>query len=248
MFSTIWHLFFFDPIYNGLVALVDVVPFGDVGIAIILLTVIVKAALLPVSLSAARTQRVMREIEPKLSAIKERTKDDREALARETLAVYREAGVNPFSSILLLFIQIPIVIALYLAVYRGGGIPLPDINVALLYSFIPTPEIASMMFLGLVDIAAKSLPLAILAGVTQFFQAHVSFSGMPPTVPSDKPSFKDDFARSMQMQMKYVMPIVIFFFAYTISASVALYFVVSNVLGIAQEYIVRAKHAAPKAT
>jgi YidC/Oxa1 family membrane protein insertase len=245
MFSTIWHTFFFDPIYNGLVFLIDIVPHGDIGVAIIVLTIVVKVALLPVSLSAARTQRVMREIEPQLKEIKERTKDDREALARETLQVYREAGVNPFSSILLLFIQIPIVIALYLAVYRGGGIPLPDINTALLYSFIPTPTTVTMLFLGIVDMAAKSLPLALLAGVTQFIQAHISFSGASAPVAKDAaPSFKDDFARSMQMQMKYVMPIVIFFFAYTISASVALYFAVSNILGIIQEYIVRARHAA----
>lgn len=242
MFSTIWHTVFFDPIYNGLVSLVDIVPDGDVGIAIILLTIIVKTILLPVSLSAARTQRVMRDIEPKLAEIKERTKDDREALARETLATYRDAGVSPFSSIFLLFIQIPIVIALYLSVYTGGGVRLPDINVAILYSFVPVPTDASMLFLGLIDIAAKSLPLAILAGVTQFFQAQVSFPAPAPKVEGAKPSFKDDFARSMQLQVKYVMPVIIFFFAYTISASVALYFVVSNLLGIAQEYIVRLRH------
>jgi YidC/Oxa1 family membrane protein insertase len=242
MFSTIWHSVFFDPIYNGLIFLIDIVPGGDVGIAIILLTIIVKAILLPVSLSAARTQRVMRDVEPKLAEIKERTKDDREALARETLAAYRDAGVSPFSSIFLLFIQIPIVIALYLSVYTGGGVRLPDINVGILYSFIPNPENASMLFLGLIDIAAKSLPLAVLAGVTQFFQAHVSFPAPAPKVEGAKPSFKEDFARSMQLQVKYVMPVIIFFFAYTISASVALYFVVSNLLGIAQEYIVRRTH------
>lgn len=242
MLSTIWHTVFFDPIYNGLIFLVDVVPGGDVGIAIIILTVIVKVFLLPVSLSAARTQHVMRDIEPKLAEIKERTKDDREALARETLAAYRDAGVSPFSSIFLLFIQIPIVIALYLSVYSGGGVRLPDVNTAILYSFIPTPETASMLFLGMVDIAAKSLPLAVLAGVTQFFQARLSFPTPAPKVEGAKPSFKDDFARSMHLQVKYVMPIIIFFFAYTISSSVALYFVVSNLLGIAQEYIVRMRH------
>jgi membrane protein insertase Oxa1/YidC/SpoIIIJ len=102
-----------------------------------------------------------------------------------------------------------------------------------------------MLFFGIADMAAKSLPLALLAGVTQFIQAHISFSGASAQVAKDAaPSFKDDFARSMQMQMKYVMPIVIFFFAYTISASVALYFAVSNILGIIQEYIVRARHGA----
>lgn len=242
MFSTIWHTLFFDPIYNLLVFFIDVIPGGDVGVAIIILTIIVKIALLPLSLSAARTQRVMREIEPKLTELKEKLKDDREAHARAMMGLYKEAGINPFSSILLLFIQIPIVIALYLAVYSGGGVPLPDINADLLYAFIPIPLTASMLLFGLFDIAAKSVPLAVLAGVTQFFQAKLAFPTQPKPAAGTKPSFKDDFTRSMQMQMRYVMPVLIFFFAYTISASVALYFVVSNILGIAQELIVQKRH------
>lgn len=244
MFSSIWHNFFFDPIYNGLVFLIDTVPGGDIGVAIVLLTVVVKIILLPLSLKAARTQRAMQDIEPKLAEIKEKFKDDREGLAKAMLELYKTAGVNPFASILLLFIQIPIVIALYLSVYRGGGVPLPDINSALLYSFVLAPETASMLFLGTVDIAAKSLPLAALAGITQFIQAYLAFPHPKKRLDTDKPSLKDDFARSMQMQMRYVMPILIFFFAYTISASVALYFAVSNVLGIAQEFIVRKYHPA----
>ena len=242
MFASIWHNFFFDPIYNGLIFLIDTIPGGDVGIAIIVLTVVVKMGLLPLSLSAARTQRVMRDIEPKLAEIKEKFKEDREGLARAMMALYKDAGINPFSSILLMFIQIPIIIALYLSVYSGGGIKLPDINTDLLYSFVPVPATASMLFLGFMDIAAKSLPLAVLAGATQFFQARLAFPAPVKRAEGAAPSFKDDFARSMQMQMRYVMPILIFFFAYTISASVALYFVVSNILGIIQELIVQRRH------
>lgn len=241
MFTTIWHSFFFDPIYNGLVFLIDVVPGGDVGLAIILLTIVVKTGLLPLSLSATRTQRAMREIEPELARIREEYKDDREGLARAMMDLYAKAGIKPFSSILLLFIQIPIVIALYFSVASGGGVKLPDINTEVLYSFITVPEQASMLFFGIVDMAAKSLPLALLAGVTQFFQAHLTFPAVPKRTEGTPASFKDDFARSMQMQMRYVMPVMIFFFAYSISAAVALYFTVSNVLGVAQELIVR-KH------
>lgn len=248
MFSTIWHTFFFDPIYNLLVFFIDVIPGGDVGAAIIVLTVIVKIALLPLSLSAARTQRVMREVEPKLTALKEQYKEDREGHARAMMALYKDAGINPFSSILLLFIQIPIVIALYLSVYSGGGIPLPQINADLLYSFIPVPLAASMLFLGVFDIASKSVSLAFLAGLTQFFQAKLAFPAQPKPAEGTKPSFKDDFTRSMQMQMRYVMPVLIFFFAYTISASVALYFVVSNILGIIQELIVKKRHSETEVT
>jgi len=240
MFSTIWHTFFFDPVYNGLVFFVDVVPGGDVGVAIILTTIVVKVVLLPLSIKAAKTQVVMREIEPKLKALKEKITDKQEQ-ARAMMELYKESGVNPFASIFQLFLQIPIIIALYLSVYSGGGVALPDINTSLLYGFVPTPETISMMFLGMVDIAARSLPLAVLAGLTQFFHAQLSIPKPEPRKEGEAVSLKNDFARSMQTQMRYVMPVLIFVVAYTISASIALYFTVSNLAAIAQELYIK-KH------
>ena len=242
MFGYIWHTFFFDPVYNALVYFINVVPGGDVGLAIVATTVVVKFVLLPLSLKAARTQRVMRTLEEPLKALKEKYKDNkdkREEQAREMMALYREAGVNPFASILLMFIQIPIIIALYFAVFSGGGVALPGINTDLLYSFVPSPEAISVMFLGLMDITARSLPLAILAGVTQYFHARISIPAPEPAAPDQKPDFKTDFTRIMQTQMRYVLPLVIFFVAYTISAAIALYFVVSNLVNILQELFVK---------
>lgn len=241
MFSFIWHTFFFNPIYNSLVFFIDVVPGGDIGIAIILTVILVKLVLLPVSLKAARTQFLMNEMEPKMKEIKEEFKDNREEQARRTLELFQENKVNPFSSIILLFIQIPIVIALYFAVSRGGGVHLPDINTAVLYSFVPTPETVSMYFLGMMDIAAKSVTLALLAAVTQYLHTHLSMPKLAPRDPNVEPSFKDDFNRSLQLQMRYMMPIIIFIAAYSISAAIALYFTISNLMSIAQEYVVRHK-------
>lgn len=237
--SWLWHTFFFDPIYNGLVFFIDAIPGGDVGLAIIAITIVVKLFLLPLSIKAAKMQKVMREVEPKLKELKEKHKDDREALARATMEVYREAGLNPFSGILLMFIQIPIVIALYYSVYKGGGVPLPDINDGLLYSFIPSPETIDMIFLGFVDIAQKSLPLAILAGLTQALHSHLSLPKLEPRKEGEQPSMSSDFARSMNLNMKYVLPAIIGFVAYTLSASVALYFTVSNLFAIGQELVLR---------
>ncbi len=241
MWGMIWHTFFFDPVYNGLVFFIDVVPGGDVGIAIILITIVVKSLLLPLSIKAVKTQYGMRLIEPELKALKEKFKDKREEQAKAMMDLYKKAGINPFASILLLFIQIPVIISLYFSVSRGGGIPLPAINVDILYSFIPNPTVVSMSFLGFLDIAARSLPLAILAGTTQFIQARLAVPASAPKKEGSAPSFKDDFARSMQLQMRYVMPVIIFVFAYTISAAIALYFTVSNLMAITQELIVR-KH------
>lgn len=239
--SFIWHTFFFDPIYNSLVFFIDVVRGGDVGIAIICTVILVKCVILPISLKAARTQLIMRELEPKLAHIKEIYKDKREMQALKTMELFREAKINPFSSILLLFIQIPIVIALYFSVYSGGGIKLPDINTALLYSFIPTPETVNMIFLGIIDITTKSLPLAFFAGVTQFIHTNLTLPTPKARDPKAEPNFKDEFTRSMHIQMKYVMPILIFVVAYTTSAAIALYFTISNLMAIGQEYVVRRK-------
>lgn len=238
MWSTLWHTVFFDPIYNGLIFIAGHVPGMDVGIAIILLTIIVKLILLPLSLKAARTQYQMRAVEPELNRIKEHYKDNREALGRETLLVYKNAGINPFASILPALLQIPVIIALYFVVYSGGGVKLPVVNEALLYDVVAAPVGLSMLFLGFVDIAGKSVVLALLAGVTQYISGVLS---LPPLKPKGEgaPSFKDDLARSMQLQMRYVMPLIILFVAYTVSAAVALYFVVSNLMMIVQEYIVR---------
>jgi YidC/Oxa1 family membrane protein insertase len=242
MFLTFWHALCFDPIYNLLIFILDHVPGGDLGVAIIILTVLIKLILLPLSLRAAKTQYVMRTLEPELASIKEKHNGDRERLARETMDAYKNAGINPFASIFLTFIQLPIIFALYFSVSRGGGVPFPHINTALLYSFIPAPTVVNMIFLGLVDIAARNWPLALLAGITQFFQTKISLPALPSkkeNTPADtKPSFKDDFARSMQMQMRYVMPVIIFFVAYRFSATIALYFLVSNIMAIAQEFVV----------
>jgi YidC/Oxa1 family membrane protein insertase len=237
--SYIWHTFFFDPVYNALVFFIDIIPGGDAGLAIIATVVVVKFILLPLSIKAAKTQKILRDIEPKLREIKEKFKDKREEQAKAMMAVYSEAGMNPFASILLFFIQIPIVIALYLAVSKGGGVILPDINTELLYSFIPNPGQANMNFLGLINITEKSLLLAALAGVTQYFQVKLMMPALPPRDPNAAPDFKEDFMRNMQLQMRYVMPFLIFFAAYFISAAIALYFFVSNLVGIAQEFYVK---------
>jgi YidC/Oxa1 family membrane protein insertase len=230
-----------DPVYNVLVFFIDTIRGGDVGLAIIATVIVVKVILYPLSLKAVKTQKLQRELEPVMKEIKEKHKDNREELARATMAAYKDAGMNPFASILVLLVQLPFLIALYLAVSSGGGVQLPGINTNLLYSFIPQPGVVSMDFIGLFNIAEKSVVLALLAGVTQFIATWLSMPALPPKVPDAKEGFKEDFARNMQLQMKYVMPMMITFIAYTFSSAIALYFIISNIVTITQEFFIR-KH------
>ena len=234
MISTLFNAVFYNPIYNALVALVTFIPGSDVGIAVILVTIVIRLLLLPFSLSAARTQRAMKSLEPKLKELKERNKDSKEKIALETLALYREAQVNPFASILMVFIQIPVLLALYFVFFYE---PLSTINTARLYAFTPIPSNASLEFLGLLSVAGKSVVLAILAGTTQFYQAHLALSGTMK--PSDTKGMQNDFQRIMGLQLKYVFPFLIIAISYTTSGAIALYFITTHIAGVFQEIHVR---------
>ncbi len=233
MISSLFNAVFYNPIYNVLIALVALVPGSDVGIAIILITILIRLLLLPFSLSAARTQHSMRLIEPKLKALKEKHKGNKEKEALETLSLYKEEKINPFASIITAIIQIPFLLALY---WVFAYEPFPAINVARLYAFTPIPHAVSLEFLGIISVAGKSLFLAILAGITQFYQAHMALSG---TMKPSKNSGKADFQKIMGMQMKYVFPFLIATISYTTSGAIALYFIATNLVGVLQEWHVR---------
>jgi YidC/Oxa1 family membrane protein insertase len=231
--SSLFHAAFYNPIYNALVALIAIVPGGDVGVAVILLTISIRLILLPFSLSAARTQRAMKLLEPKIKELKETHKDDKEREAIETLALYKAAEVNPFASILTAFIQIPVLLALYW-VFRYESFTI--VNVARLYSFTPIPHSVSLEFLGIVSVMGKSMFLAVCAGLTQFLQAHMALSGTMKPSPNGK---QGDFQKILGLQLKYVFPFLIAAISYTTSGAVALYFIATNLAGSAQEWHVR---------
>jgi len=241
MFNNIWHTFFFDPVYNALIFFIDVIPGGDVGLAIIATVLLVKTILLPISIKAAKTQKTMREIEPQLKELKEKHKDDRQAQAQAMMQLYKDVGMNPLASIVLIFIQIPFIIALYFSVYSGGGVALPKINLDILYSYLQEPAVITMNFLGSIDITGKSLLLALGAGITQYIFVSLTMPKLAPRDEKVEQSLKDEFIRNMHLQMRYVMPVIITVVAYTISAAIALYFLVSNLVNIGQEYFIR-KH------
>lgn len=231
--SFLYHTFFFDPLYNILVLLFKVLPWADAGIIIILLTVLVRLIIYPLSRKAVLTQMKMSEIAPELALIKEKYKDKAEEQAKLTLALYREKSINPFSGILVIIIQIPIILALYQIFLH-----FPEVNTSLLYSFVMAPDRINTTFLGLLDITAKNIPLAFLAALSTFFQFQSSMKGQ--SSPKGN-SFGDNLTRSMQTQMKYFFPIIVFFVSYRISGAIALYWITTNLFSIAQEFFIRKK-------
>lgn len=234
MISSIFHTVFYNPLYNGLVFLIDIIPGGNIGVAVIVFTIVVKLILMPLSKGAVVTQLKMKELEPELSKIKEKYKDNPQEQGKKMLEFYKANQLNPFAGILLMFIQIPIILALAFIFFKGG---LPNIDASLLYSFVDVPRAVSTHFLGFIDVSVRNIFLGALAGITQFFQVQFSVPPYKPT--GNAPSFKDDLARSMNVQMRYVLPAIVFFVSLGVSGAVALYWVTSNLFTIAQELYFR---------
>lgn len=238
MISSIFNTVIYEPLYNGIVLLMDVLPWADLGIIVILFTLFIRLALFPLSKKAVRTQLAMKQIQPELDAIKKEYADDRQKQAEEMMRLYQTYNINPFSGILLLLIQLPIIFGLYFIFLRSG---FPAINTDILYSFVSVPSEISIAFLGLIVMTEKSVGLAVLTSVTQFIQSRIALPEQKEKKPLDERTFGDDLARSMQLQMRYVLPVIIGFIAYSLSAMIALYWVTSNVFSIGQEIFLKRK-------
>jgi YidC/Oxa1 family membrane protein insertase len=234
--SALYNNLLVEPIYNTFVAIFNIFPTFGAGLAIIFITILVRLALFPLSRKAVRAQVEMQNLAPELESIKAKYKDNQEEQARRTLALYKERGVNPFSGILVLLIQLPVIFALYHIFISTG---FPEIRADLLYSFVNMPDTVSPFFFG-ADLTAKSAILALLAAISTYYQIKFA-SPVKPKAKSGATSFGDDLAKSMQTQMKYFFPVMVFFIAYTISGVVALYWLTTNVFTIGQEIFVRNK-------
>jgi YidC/Oxa1 family membrane protein insertase len=233
----LYTILIYNPLYNGLVLLINAVKFApwiDAGIVVVIFTIIVRLILFPISKKAVRTQAMMKLVEPELAAIKEKYKTDKQAQALHTMNFYKEKKINPFSSIILLLIQLPIIIALYRIFYSTG---FSTVHTELLYSWVSVPPAISTMFLGLVDVTHKSIILAVLAAVSQFFQISLSTPKIQKKTAGS--SFQDDFARNMQVQMKYILPFFILFVSYQVAGALAIYWTTSNLFMIGQELYIR---------
>lgn len=236
----LWDTLLYHPFVNLLAFLVSVIPGGDLGIAVILLTIIVRLLLYPLTQKSIEGQAKMNLLAPEITKIKE-SGASKEEQAKMTFDLYKKHKTNPFSGCLLVLIQIPVILALYFVFSKGISI-----DSSLLYSFVPRPETLNTMFLGLINISDKSLILALLAGISQYFQAH--YMPHPPTPKKDSKDFAASFQKSLQMQMKYFFPIFIFILLYTdflgvsLSGAVALYWITNNIFAILQQIRADKKH------
>ncbi len=232
-----WNTLIIEPMVNALLWIYSLV--GNFGIAIILFTILIRLITHPLTASQVKSTAKMTELQKskKWQEMQKKYKDDKNKLAQEQMALYKELGINPMGSCLPMLIQFPIIIGLYQSVTRvmaGSPFQLLDLS-KLIYPFINASELIPLksqflwMNMGQPErlvIFGVGIPvLTILVVITTFLQSKLMTP--PPANPGDQ-------AAQMSKMMNLYMPLLMGYFAYTLNAGLALYFVVGNLVGIAQ--------------
>ena len=243
MFESLINFFYiilYQPLFNCLVVLYDYVSWRDFGIAIIFLTLIIRVLLYPTSVKAVVSQRSLQKLQPQISELQKKYKNDKERQAKEILDLYKKEKINPFSGLLLALIQLPILLALY-RVFWGGLNPEQLVG---LYKFVLNPGHINPLFIHLIDLSKPSIIFAILAGLTQYFQTKMLLPPSPQT--SNNQSKEADISMVMQKQMVYFMPVFTVIILISLPSALGLYWTISGLFSIIQQYFIFNKHGKPE--
>src|SRR3989344_1893823 len=233
--ASLYTAVFYQPIFNVLILLYNVIQGKDLGGSIILLTALFRFVMLPLSMKAAITQKNSAELQPRVKEIQEKFKTNKDQQARELLSLYQKEKVNPFAGILPLLIQIPILLPLFQVFGKG----LQAEQISNLYWFVQNPVHLNPMFLGFLDLQARSLWIGVVAAVFQFIQSKQMMPKPSLTAPR-----KNDFASSMQNSMVYFSPLLTLAILPQLPAAVGLYWITTSAFSIWQQWYINRKSEA----
>jgi len=250
-FKSIWRIFFWKPVYNSFIG--SLIATGrDLGLAVILLTIIIKLLLFIPTQAGMKAQRKMQTLQPELEKIKSRYAGNQQQIAMKTMELWKKHNVNPIASILPMLMQFPFLIALFYVIQDG----LSKDQSFFLYSWnwikdFDYTGINTNLFdiLPLLQTPLQHLPslwLPVLVGIVQYFAMKLSFAKMKEMREKNKNAPKGKgFMAEMQQEFAkmsgvfvYVLPIMVFGFTLFMPAAVGLYWLVSTAFSIGQQYAV----------
>lgn len=221
--TAIFDTLLYTPLFNFLVFLYNTVAFGDFGIAIVFLTVIIRLVMSPLSIRAFRSQKILSELQPKIQEIQKKFKENPQKQTQEVMALYKDHNTNPFSGCFLLLVQLPVLLALYRVSVAGFG----ESSLAALYSFVEKPEFLNNFFLGIFELTKRSIILSLVAGAVQFFQMKLSL-----------PRIKQSSAASLNEQMLYFFPLITIIISLSFPAGLPLYWIATTAFSILEQLYV----------
>lgn len=260
---SLFDLVLVQPIFNILVFIYGIIPGHDFGIALILFTILIRIALWPLVRKQLHQTKLMRKIQPELARIKKRSNGNKQLEAQLMMELYREKGVNPFSSIGILILQLPIFIALYAVVRiiteNDENIPKYTYHflesVPFIGNLVDNPHSFNESLLGIVSLSKHAIEtggavywpvfiLAILAGVLQFFQSKQllpqakdgrKLRDMLKDQASGKQVDNTELSAAMSGRMVYLFPVLTFFVSIYLAGALTLYLAVTSAVAIFQQ-------------
>lgn len=252
--AQIFNNFFFYPILNLLVVFYKVFLFiklpGAFGLAIIALTVFVRLLLHPFFKQQLETSKKMQDMKPHLDKLSLKHKNDKKRLQEEQMKLYQQAGINPASGCLFMVIQIPVFIALYNTLQKfllngHSSKIIAEINEVLYSNSLHIQKIDPWFFgfnLALSPAKSSQWYYYALPIITAFLQ-YLQTTAMTPapvethhdaSLPKNKEENKDDFQKAMNTQMKFIFPLMIGWFSYTLPVGLSLYWNIFSLFSIMQ--------------
>ena len=231
----IFNTILYQPMLNILIWLYGLI--GNFGVAIIILTLLIKLFLRPLNKKAIASQKAMSEIQPKMQEIQNKYKNDREKQALELVSLYKRENFNPFAGFLLLFLQIPIILALFYVV--KNGINVSEIGQSL-YFFVKLPSVIYPYLINfngyeILDLSKPNVYLAILTAGAQYLQIKTS---APQSITKSKDGENNnmnEIGNIMQKQMGFFVPIMTFIVLFNLPAALGLYWIVSTVVSVFEQ-------------
>jgi len=223
----IWDSFILQPLISVLIVLSSYL-FNNLGLSIIILTVIINGLMLPLTQKQLHASKAMQDLQPKLAELKKKYAKDREGMAKEQMRLYKESGISPAGCVVPMLIQMPIWIALYHSIMRVLVV-IPENFLSLSQYLYPWPVLYSTLPLGnhflWLDLAQGDIFLALLVGGTMWLQQKMVMS---PTA--------DPKQQAQGKMMLWMMPIMFAFLTLSFPSGLALFWVTSNVFRIAIQY------------
>lgn len=222
-----------NPLFNALALVYALIPGHDLGLAVIVLTALIRLLLWPLFAKQLHSQRALQELQPEIAKIRAKAKGDRQLESKLLMELYKEREISPFASLVPVLIQLPIFIALYLAlrgiVVQGEIAKLayePIKQLSAIKAIINHTATFKPTLLGLIDLTKPSIILAVTAAAAQFYQTRQI---MP------KVETKGDATAATNKFATYLFPLITFAIALRLPSALALYWTVTSIIAIIQQ-------------
>lgn len=260
----VFDVFVVQPIFNLLMALYSIIPGGDFGLAVIIFTILIRILMWPLVKKQIEQVKAMRKVQPEMAKIKRKAMGNKQLEGMMMLELYKKHNVNPFRSIFILLIQLPIFIGLYsvIQIFTEKTERLAEFTydfiegIPAVANAISNPETISLNFLGVVDLTQQAigpdginfilLLLIIGSGILQYISGKQTLPQnndgkgirrIMAEAAEGKDPDQAEMNAAVMRKMIFIMPFMMVFIMINLPGILALYFTVSTIVAVVQQHI-----------